>query len=166
MNLTRLAEKSRFSSGRPFPQFCAAIFPNRPNSCYPYTFLYADEHDTIGRDSGHPETRSRRARSFNHGSAIKTSANSPEFNNMQFSNRRQTGGLAIIVAQLSHEVPLRRTNSRSSLVAHHSPVLRRPRAGEDHALIWLFPAPNATLFAPAERGKHAESAQMNPARIE
>jgi hypothetical protein len=23
-----------------------------PNPCYPYTFLYADEHDTIARDSG------------------------------------------------------------------------------------------------------------------
>jgi hypothetical protein len=30
-----------------------------------------------------------------YGSAIKTSANSPEFTNMQFSNRRQTGGLTI-----------------------------------------------------------------------
>ncbi len=40
-------------------------YPNRPNPCYHCTFLYADEHDTMGRDSGKPGTRNRRAHSFN-----------------------------------------------------------------------------------------------------
>jgi len=36
-----------------FSQPCVVIrISNRPDPCYPYTFLYADEHDTIGRDSG------------------------------------------------------------------------------------------------------------------
>jgi len=35
-----------------------------------------------------------------YGSAIKTPANSAKFNNMQFSNRRQTGGLAIASSSL------------------------------------------------------------------
>jgi hypothetical protein len=79
-----------------------------------------------------------------YGSAIKTSAKSPEFNNMQFPNRRQTGGLTI--ASSGH--------SGTSAVADHS---SQP---------WLFLAPNATLFAPIERGNITESAQMKPARIE
>jgi len=36
-----------------FPQLCVVIrISTRPNPCYPSKFLYADEHDTIGRDSG------------------------------------------------------------------------------------------------------------------
>ena len=69
-----------------------------------------------------------------HGSAIKTSANSPEFNNMQFSNRRQTGGLNNHVDQPSREdhavadhFPLI-TRHRSSPIARHSSHLAFPRA--------------------------------------
>jgi hypothetical protein len=35
-----------------------------------------------------------------YGSAIKTRANSPGFTNMQFSNRRQTGGLTIEIEEI------------------------------------------------------------------
>ena len=67
-----------------------------------------------------------------YGSAIKTSANSAQFNNMQFSNRRQTGGLTIASPRLL---------GRSAVADHSS----QP---------WLFLAPGATLFAPIEQGKH------------
>jgi hypothetical protein len=61
-----------------------------------------------------------------YGSAIKTSANQPKFNNMQFSNRRQTGGLTIASPRLL---------GRSAMADYSS----QP---------WLFTAPGATLFAP------------------
>src|SRR5580700_3727017 len=67
-----------------------------------------------------------------YGSAIKTSSNSAAFNNMQFSNRRQTGGLTIASPRLP---------GRSAEADHSS----QP---------WLFIAPGATLLAPIERGKH------------
>jgi hypothetical protein len=93
-----------------------------------------------------------------YGSAIKISANSPEFSNIQFSNRQQTRGLTIassLPGNIRSDGPLR---------AHHSSPITR------HWSHLAFRAPNATLSAPTERGKYrhqmAESAQMKPARIE
>ena len=61
-----------------------------------------------------------------HGSAIKITANQPKFNNMQFSNRWQTGGLTIASSSSRAHPPWRTTSSQP----------------------WLFRAPGATLFAP------------------
>jgi hypothetical protein len=71
-----------------------------------------------------------------YGSAIKTSANSPGIINMQFSNRRQTGGLTI-ASSLPGKI-----RSGGPLPAHHwSPITR-------HSSHLAFRAPGATLFAP------------------
>ena len=98
-----------------------------------------------------------------YGSAIKTSANPPGFSNMQFSNRRQTGGLNDLVDQLPRE---------RSAAADHFPLITRhpslacPDAAKSRrratALILAFPAPNATLFAPTERGKHRRERPNEP----
>lgn len=50
-----------------------------------------------------------------YGSAIKTSANSPGFTNMQFSNRRQTGGLRIMSLAVREKIL-----NGTSLVTSHS----------------------------------------------
>ena len=71
-----------------------------------------------------------------YGSAIKTPANSPKFNDMQFSNRRQTGGLAI-----ASSLP-KKIRSGGPLPAHHSSPITR------HCSHLAFRAPDATLFPP------------------
>jgi len=65
-----------------------------------------------------------------YGSAIKTPANSPGFSNMQFSNRRQTGGLTI-ASPVSPGRSAASDHFRSSLVTHQLPPLSNlafPRA--------------------------------------
>jgi hypothetical protein len=71
-----------------------------------------------------------------YGSAIKTSANSPAFNNIQFSNRRQTGGLTI-----ASNFP-GKIRSGGPLPAHHSSSITR------RCSHLAFRAPGATLFPP------------------
>jgi hypothetical protein len=95
-----------------------------------------------------------------YGSAIKTSANSPAFNNMQFSNRRQTGGLTIALSGPREHPPSRITSyssSRSSLVTHHSPPL---------STLAFHRAGCYFVGVPSNKAIITESAQMKPARIE
>jgi hypothetical protein len=93
-----------------------------------------------------------------YGSAIKTSANQPKFNNMQFSNRRQTGGLTITSSFPGKTAP----------AGHFQIITRHPSLAT--ALIWLSARRMLLCFRPIERANHrhqmAESAQMKPARIE
>ena len=86
---------------------------------------------------------------------------------MQFSNRRQTGGLNNHVDQLPRE---------RSAAADHFPLITRhpslacPDAAESRrraiALIWLSPRRMLLWLRQPNEANIAESAQMNPARIE
>ena len=71
-----------------------------------------------------------------YGSAIKTPTNQPGIINMQFSNRRQAGGLTI-ASSLPGKI-----RSGGPLPDHHSSSITR------HCSHLAFRAPGATLFAP------------------
>jgi hypothetical protein len=123
-----------------------------------------------------------------HGSAIKTRANSRAFSNMQFSNRRQTGGLTIEIEEIrpdgapstnfliatftesefesSHCKHARYQISNRNKTAFSPNVARvfRPEAFPPN--LGFSPRRMLLCLRQPNEANTAESAQMKPARIQ